>query len=541
MTSDSNLSAEAIDVTQPSTRSVSGALIHTGRTVTTFGGDLLEFIGLDPDAVSPEAFAVLDYQLAQRLQVAPVEIDRVEVVIAVADPSNLAALDDLRLRLAPREVRFVAADPELIESVLRRWARHIAQTNEHRAVEDLRADQTDERETIEATDEDGKMAKLVASILEQAVNAGSSDVHIEPADNELIIRFRVDGVLQSHSKYPLALATGIVSRIKVMAGMDIAERRVPLDGRFHRRLAGREIDFRVVSIPTASGVEGAVVRLLDQSRTQLSLEDVGFHEQVSKHFLQLLNLPFGMILVTGPTGSGKTTTLYASLGQVARPDRKVFTIEDPVEIRFPSVAQVQVNERAGLTFAAALKSFLRADPDVILVGEIRDTQTAALAAQAALTGHLVLSTLHTNEAAGAPTRLSNMGLEGFIVASALKGVLSQRLLRRLCTRCASPIAPSQEDIDALGFAAHGIEAPTRLWTANPKGCEHCRQGYKGRVVVAEMLVINDAIAQAIVERAPSSEIERLARESGSSSLHRDALQWLAEGVISVEEIERVGV
>ena len=529
------------DTAHTGTRSASGALIRTGRTVTTFGGDLLEFIGLDPDAVAPEVFAALDYQLALRLQVAPVEMDRVEIVIAVADPSNLAALDDLRLRLAPRDTRFVAADPELIDAVLRRWARHLAQLNERSAVEDLRGDIGEDRDVVEATDEDGKMAKLVASILEQAVNAGSSDVHIEPGDAALVIRFRVDGVLQDHSTYPLSLATGIVSRIKVMAGMDIAERRVPLDGRFHRRLAGREIDFRVVSIPTASGVEGAVVRLLDQSRSQLSLADVGFHDQISEKFLELLNLPFGMILVTGPTGSGKTTTLYASLGQVARPDRKVFTIEDPVEIRFPKVAQVQVNERAGLTFASALRSFLRADPDVILVGEIRDAQTAALASQAALTGHLVLSTLHTNEASGAPTRLSNMGLEGFIVASALKGVLAQRLLRRLCQRCATPIAPTDEQLTALGFADHGIEVPTRLWTANAKGCEHCRHGYRGRVVVAELIVINDAIATAIVERAPSNEIQRLARESGAATLHHDALQWLAEGAISIEEIERVGV
>lgn len=515
--------------------------MRTGRTIATFGGDLLEYVTLDPEAVSPDVFAALDYQLALRLQVVPVEIDDVEIVVAVADPSNLSALDDLRLRLAPRGTTFVAADPDLIAAVHRRWARHVAQLNERSAVEDLRTDIGEDREVVEATDEDGKMAKLVASILEQAVNAGSSDVHVEPGDDSLAIRFRVDGVLQDHSTYPLSLATGIVSRIKVMAGMDIAERRVPLDGRFHRRLVGREIDFRVVSIPTATGVEGAVVRLLDQSRSQLSLGDVGFHEEISGKFLELLNLPFGMILVTGPTGSGKTTTLYASLGQVARPDRKVFTIEDPVEIRFSKVAQVQVNERAGLTFATALKSFLRADPDVILVGEIRDSQTAALAAQAALTGHLVLSTLHTNEAAGAPTRLSNMGLEGFIVASALKGVLAQRLLRRLCTRCAIPTSPTEEELASLGFSDYGIEPPSRLWTANAKGCEHCRHGHRGRVVVAELVVITDDIAAAIVARAPSNEIERLARESGASTLHRDALQWLADGVISVAEMERVGV
>jgi type IV pilus assembly protein PilB len=527
------------DKTTPTTPST--ALMRTGRTIATFGGDILEFIELNPDAVDEKIFAVMDYQTAFRLKVAPVQMDAVEIVIAVADPSNLAALDDLRMSFAPRETSFAAADPEMIDSVLRRWARYSASLVERAAVEDLRSEPGDEPETKEAADDNGRMAKLVSSILEQAVNLGTSDIHIEPGDNDIAIRFRIDGVLQDHSRYPLSLATGIVSRIKVMANMDIAERRVPLDGRFHRRLAGKEIDFRVVSIPTSTGLEGAVLRLLDQSRTQLSLDDVGFHPEVGSAFLDMLNLPHGMILVTGPTGSGKTTTLYASLGQVARPDRKVFTIEDPVEIRFPAVSQVQVNERAGLTFVSALRSFLRADPDVILVGEIRDSSTAALAAQAALTGHLVLSTLHTNEASGAPTRLSNMGLEGFIVASALKGVLAQRLLRKLCTRCAVPSAASEDIISRLGFVENGIDIPDRLWKANTAGCDHCRNGHRGRVVAAEMLVVTEDIAAAIVDRAPSSEIERLARSSSHSSIHQDGLRWLAEGVVSVDEIERVGL
>lgn len=528
-------------MTENASTMTGGALERTGRTIATFGGDILEFVEIDPDAIAEDAFSAVEYEVAQRLQVVPVEVDAVEVVIAVADPSNLIVLDDLRIRLQPRSVRFVAADPEVIVGILARWARRIARSQEEAAVKDLRVDAAVEKEVAEASDDDGKMAKLVASILEQAVNAGASDVHIEPGEENLAVRFRVDGVLQDHSRYPLTLATGIVSRIKVMAGMDIAERRVPLDGRFHRRLSGREIDCRVVSIPTSVGLEGAVVRLLDQSRTQLTLGDVGFHDVVGDAFLRLLDLPHGMILVTGPTGSGKTTTLYASLGQVARPDRKVFTVEDPVEIRFPAVSQVQVNEKAGLTFANALRSFLRADPDVILVGEIRDAQTAALAAQAALTGHLVLSTLHTNEASGAPTRLSNMGLEGFIIASALKGVLSQRLLRRLCKRCALPAA-APDDLDAqLGFSEAGLPVPSRLWAASTKGCEHCRNGYKGRVVTAELVVVDDAIASAIVERAPSNEIERLARAAGARSMHQDALQWLLDGETSVDEVQRVGV
>lgn len=335
-----------------------------------------------------------------------------------------------------------------------------------------------------------------------------------------------------------------------MAKMDITGHRLPLDGRFHRRLNDREIDCRVVSLPTASasGAEGAVIRLLDQSTSRLDLDAVGFHSNVATEFSKLLSRPHGMILVTGPTGSGKTTTLYASLSQVARPDRKVLSIEDPVEIRFPSITQVQVNELAGLTFASALKYFLRADPDVLLIGEIRDAITAELASQAALTGHLVLSTLHTNEASGAPIRLSHMGLDGFVIASALRGVLSQRLLRRLCKRCALPRDITAEEAQSIGFEANNAVnpvtnlPPTRLWDANPDGCSECRNGYSGRVVVAELIVVDEEMRQAIISRASSSEIERIAGNSpGFRPLHADALSWLAEGVTSFAELLRVGV
>jgi len=515
-----------------------GAIERVRSTVTTFGGDVLEFVDIDPDRIDETAFAVLDHRTAVKFKVVPVAFDGVEAVVALADPSNLVLADDLRMALSPLAVRFVAADPDLIDAALRRWSRLRALSEEREAVAELRADAPTETEIAEAADDGGRMAKLVGTIFEQAVNSGASDIHVEPGEEALIVRFRVDGVLEYHSEYPLELASGIVSRIKVMAAMDISERRVPLDGRFHRSFAGREIDCRVVSVPTATGREGAVIRLLDQSRSRLTLAEVGFHAAVSEEFLRLLDNPFGMILVTGPTGSGKTTTLYASLGQVARPDRKVFTVEDPVEIRFPSVSQVQVNERAGLTFASALKSFLRADPDVILVGEIRDTATANLASQAALTGHLVLSTLHTNEAAGAPARLSNLGLEGFVVASALKGVLSQRLLRRLCLRCASPAAPT--DDDAATFDAAGLAVPERVWVASP-GCDHCRGGFKGRLVASELLLVTEEIAAAIIERAPSHEIERIARAGGRPGIHEDALSWVADGKTSMDEVRRVGV
>ena len=327
-----------------------------------------------------------------------------------------------------------------------------------------------------------------------------------------------------------------------MANMEIAERRVPLDGRFNKTVSGKSIDCRVVSIPTNTGYEGAVLRILDQSKSRLSLEDIGFHKEVEEKFLEILNIPYGMVLVVGPTGSGKTTTLYGALGQVVRPDRKIMTIEDPVEINYPSITQVQVNEKAGLTFTSALRSFLRADPDVILVGEIRDPATAALAAQASLTGHLVLSTLHSSTSSGAPTRLTNMGLEGYIVSSALKAVLSQRLLRKLCTKCAIPVAATPQIVEDLGFAELGLALPSRVYKASAKGCDQCaKRGYKGRVVAAELLVCDQDVNSGIVNKVPANELESIVRKTNQHSIHYDALLWLSSGDTSIEEIKRVGV
>lgn len=519
-----------------------GELEHRPAALApVFGGSGLEYVEIDPNSIDFEVLGLLDQETAVSRQVVAIAASGNQVTVAVADPWNLMVLDDLRVRLLPRQIDFVHADPAQIAAAQRRWAQRDAKAAESEAVRDLAGDIGDS-EVAEATDDSGRMAQLVANLLEQAMIAGASDIHVEPREEHVEVRFRLDGVLSTHTRYPIGLANGIVNRIKVMARMDLAERRRPLDGRFNRRIAGREVDCRVVSLPTAGGNEGAVIRLLDQSRTQLSLAEVGFHPEVSNCFLSVLENPYGMVLVTGPTGSGKTTTLYASLGEVARPDRKILTIEDPVEIRFPSTTQLQVNDRSGLTFSSALRAFLRADPDVILVGEIRDAETAALAAQAALTGHLVLSTLHTNEAAGAPTRLGNMGLEGFIIASALKGVLSQRLLRRLCDRCRIPREASDEVLTNLGWDMSGIDRPDMLWEPGPGGCDHCNhRGYRGRVVAAEFLSLDENLAAAVVAHASSGELEAMAHAAGMVPMHIDALRWLASGDTSVDEIRRVGV
>lgn len=508
----------------------------------TIGQEYLEYVDLDPDQVSAALSKVMDVPTCRRLQAVPIAADEVEVTIALANAADLMMLDDLRARFAPREVTFTTADPEVLDKILERWAAINAKEAETAAVRELTGDAANESEVREAADDSGKMAQLVSRLFEQAIAAGASDVHFEPTDVALVVRFRVDGVLVVHERYPLSIAQGVINRIKVMSRIEIAERRIPQDGRFHRTFAGKEVDCRVVTLPVSTGYEGAVIRLLDQSRSSLALSEVGLSPVVHKPLTDVLSLPHGMVLVTGPTGSGKTTTLYAALGEVASSDRKVLTVEDPVEIRFPSVTQMQVNERAGLTFAAALKSFLRADPDVILVGEIRDRETAELASQAALTGHLVLSTLHTNEASGAPTRLSNMGLEGFVVASALKAIMAQRLLRRLCTRCSEPYLPKQSDLEMIGWAESGLPVPDQLWRPSGVACDACKgRGYRGRLAAAEMVVVNDDLADAIAHVAPSIELEKIARASGSVSLHNDALGWVVAGATSIAELRRVGV
>lgn len=503
------------------------------------GNDIVEFYELKVEKVSNECFKLFELDVARSRKASPVEIDDNLVLVAIGDPSDIVSQDDIRLRLSGYEVRFVAVDEKQLDTLIARWSREEARKSESEASLDLASEVRSE--VVVESDDSGKMAKLVNNILEQAVSLGASDIHIEPDEKELHVRFRVDGVLQHHSDHPINIAGGIVNRIKILSSMEIAERRVPQDGRFGRKLMGRDIDARVVTLPTANGNEGIVMRLFDQSRARLNLNEIGFHEDLLGKFEEILALPHGLILVTGPTGSGKTTTLYASLGLVARSDRKTLTIEDPVEIRLNSITQMQVNDKANLTFSTALKSFLRADPDVMLVGEIRDSETASLASQAALTGHLVLSTLHTNEASGAATRLSNLGLEPFITASALKAVLAQRLMRRLCTKCAIPYEPKKDDLVSVRWPEN-LGFPDKLMRASANGCIDCNKiGYRGRLPIAELVVVNDELVHGILNMNSSGELEKIAQKHGTISLHDDACRFVLEGLTSIEELKRVGV
>jgi len=502
---------------------------------------ILEFYDLEPERVQIAALVTLPYEQSRSWRAIIFERDGKKIQVAMADPSDLVALDNLRLSLSDFDAKVWSADPERIDSVLQIWRKRINDQTQVDTVKEI----SDEVITVideSISNDEGRMAQLVNQIIEDAIVEGASDIHIEPGPELLTVRFRVDGVMHIDKSFPVAVAPGVINRIKVLGSMDIGERRLPQDGRFQRLLSGKKIDCRVVTIPTSWSSEGVVIRMFDQSKGLKPLADLGFHDHIMIPFLKVLESPHGLIIVTGPTGSGKTTTLYSSLGVVATKDCKTLTVEDPVEVKIPNVTQVQVNEKAGLTFAAALKSFLRADPDVMLVGEIRDKETAGLAAQAALTGHLVLSTLHTNEASGAPTRLIDLGLPGYVIASALRGVISQRLLRKLCSACKIPIEPNISFFDNRGGWPEDIELPEFFYQANELGCRNCNKtGYKGRLVSGELMVINDELASAITAQVSSGELSKIMMQTGTKSLNYDSILFLAEGNTSFEELRRSGV
>src|SRR5438445_8601749 len=376
--------------------------------------------------------------------------------------------------------------------------------------------------------------RLVNLLVESAIAAEASDIHIEPFEDTLRVRYRIDGILFDQESPPPRLRDAVTSRIKLMAEMNIAERRLPQDGRIRVSLHGRRVDIRVSTIPTVHG-ESIVMRLLDRASVFLPLEKLGFGADTLKHFEALIQRPHGILLVTGPTGSGKTTTLYAALEKINSPDRKILTIEDPVEYQLKGVNQIHVKPKIGLSFATGLRHIVRQDPDVILIGEIRDLETAEIAIQAALTGHLVFSTLHTNDAPGAITRLQDMGVEPYLVASVLSGVLAQRLVRRICQSCRVLDAPDPGDLLAIGVAdGHGVEL------FRGEGCEACRKtGYKGRVGIYELFIITEEIRSLILRKASTGEIRRVAVEQGMVTLREDAWAKARSGFATIEEILRV--
>jgi type IV pilus assembly protein PilB len=470
-------------------------------------------------------------QAARRLNAVPIGRDDAGILmVAMSDPSNVLALDDLKL-MTGSEVRPVVASPDDIQGLIGRMSRFDDAVAEAIEIgEEELAEVSDIRESAD----DAPVIKLVNSIIAQAVEEGASDIHFEPEGREMRVRFRVDGVLRETTQIPRRMIAGVVSRVKIMADLDIAERRVPQDGRVSLTVEGHGIDTRIVTMPRVDG-EGLVMRILDKSQALISLESLGMASSSNELFEDAFRRSYGAVLVTGPTGSGKSTTLYAALNEINEPHRNIITIEDPVEYQLPGVNQLQVNLKAGLTFAGGLRAMLRADPDVIMVGEIRDGETAKIAIESALTGHLVLSTLHTNDAPSALTRLTEMNIEPFLSASAIVCVVAQRLVRQLCTYCKSRTMLSVASLEAAGFnVAFDLEA------YEPVGCGRCGgSGYKGRTGLYEVMAISDEIRELTVERSSSEEIRKVAVSQGMRPLRADGFEKVKNGITSIAEVARV--
>ena len=498
----------------------------------------VSYIDLTDTPLDAAAAGYIDERLARRYGVAPVRfLDDNTLLVAMVDPQNLVALQDLEI-ITGFAVRPAIASEEDIYGAIAKIYRDRPEIDDAQAQEDGFAELAGEPEDIREATQEAPIVKLVNSVIAQSVDDGASDIHFEPQAKELLIRFRIDGVLHEIMSIPRRMQPSVLSRLKIMAELDIAERRVPQDGRIGLIVGGKPIDMRVATLPTVYG-EKVVMRLLDRSNVMLDLEDLGFAEKALKRFRKSFLKPYGAILVTGPTGSGKSTTLYAALNILNSSEKNIITVEDPVEYRLQGINQVQVNVRAGMTFAAALRSILRCDPDIVMVGEIRDRETALIAIESALTGHLVLSTLHTNDAPGALSRLTEMGIEPFLTASAVDAVLAQRLARRLCKECKEPYTATKEMLRKNDFPPEICDRDdVVLYRA--KGCSRCNTtGYKGRLGLYEVMIVSEAIRRLTVERKSADEISRVAAAEGMKSLREDGIDKVLLGMTSVEEIARV--
>ena len=503
----------------------------------------LPSVDLTLEGVDKAAAQLIPTHVLERAVAIPYKLEDDRLYVAIADPTNVQAVDELRI--ATRHTLEIAVAPaEDIELELRRIVRATEAWERAALVEDeMDLDDEEEGEDLEADDgvSDAPLVRLVNSIILQAAEDGASDLHFDPHDDALVVRLRVDGVLHEVQRIPKRLAPGVTTRLKVLAKLDIAERRKPQDGRIslNAKAAGRLLDIRVAVLPTVEG-EGVVMRLLDKSKRAPTLTELGLSDEMRAQFEEIIKKPTGALLVTGPTGSGKSTTLYAALTEMNRPEINIITVEDPVEYRLTGLNQIQVNPKAGLTFASSLRSILRSDPDVVMVGEIRDVETAKISIEAALTGHFVLSTLHTNDAPAALTRLNEMGVEPFLTGSAVTAVLAQRLARKLCTHCCEMyMATSQEMLDAR-FTAEQAAAADGVGLYRKKGCPRCNQsGYKGRVGVYQLMIMSEDLSRLASQHASREEIERSALDAGMKMLWDDGLAKVTSGLTSIEELARV--
>ncbi|MFH1768051.1 MAG: ATPase, T2SS/T4P/T4SS family [Candidatus Omnitrophota bacterium] len=478
--------------------------------------------------ISPDVARLVPEHFARQYKLIPIFKLENTLTVAMAEPTNVFIVDELQ-KITGCMIEPVLADEITIHKTQDQYYGMSG------SLQEIVANLTKGKiKDVESLGEEAPIIKLVNLIVVRAIEQNASDIHIEPEDKFLGVRYRIDGILYRRDSLPKYLQPAIISRIKIMARLDVAEKRLPQDGRIIMKVATNDIDFRVSTCPTVHG-ENAVLRILDKSTLVVDLDRVGFAPEQLKDFESLINHPYGIILVTGPTGSGKTTTLYAALKKINREDINIMTVEDPVEYQFPQIRQVHVNPKIGLTFAAALRSFLRQDPDIIMVGEIRDLETAEIAVQAALTGHLVFSTIHTNDAATAFTRLIEMGIEPFLVSSSILGIVAQRLIRKICLHCRQEHRPSEETLNNLGIDPKG-----KTVFYKGKGCKLCNNtGYKGRIGIFELIKNNPSIQSLVLKKASADDIKEEARKEGLESLRESAMNKLFAGVTTVEEILRV--
>ncbi|HXM33447.1 MAG TPA: GspE/PulE family protein [Chthoniobacterales bacterium] len=497
-----------------------------------------DFVDLADNEIAPEILRLIPGGLARLHRALPITASDNTLTVALVDPLDLRAAEDLRFALG-KDVHVVVAPTDQIEGRIERYygsdsssmediLKQLGETGELLAVRG-----TDDASAVEAEANATPIIRFVDLILFQAIQDRASDIHFEPFENEFKIRYRVDGALYEMAPPPRHLALPVISRVKVMANMNIAERRLPQDGRIQKNIAGRSVDLRVSTLPTQFG-ESVVLRVLDRSTVNLDLEALGLPDYIHAYIIEIINRPNGIFIVTGPTGSGKTTTLYSCLRKINTIDSKLLTAEEPVEYDLEGIVQVPVNEAIGLTFARALRAFLRQDPDRIMVGETRDLETAQISIQASLTGHLVFTTLHTNDAPGAVTRLIDMGVEPFLISSTLEAVLGQRLLRSICPQCRSAYQPSETMLAQLGLARRDIGEKSFYYG---KGCDACNQtGYKGRKGIYELMKITDPLRELINERAPSVTLKAKAIELGMVTLRQDGLRSIFAGDTTIEEV-----
>jgi general secretion pathway protein E len=547
-----HLSAETLEKAHERQRDGKGlgdVLLEMGAIdSSTWARALATHYGLPFRDQLPEDGSILDLieelpiNFAKRHLLLPVGVDGGTVVLATADPSNIGAIDDVRLLLGKPLRVFVAPGPVIVDAINRVYDMSSGSASDlmddlDQERLDLMATDLDEPRDLLESDDEAPIIRLVNSLLFQAAKDRASDIHIEPYERDLKVRFRIDGILYDIISPPKRFQPVIISRVKIMAGLNIAEKRLPQDGRIRIRLAGKDIDIRVSTVPTAFG-ERVVMRLLDKTTTVLHLQELGLtgnkHEVVNR----LIRQSHGIILVTGPTGSGKTTTLYACLSKINTVDKNIITIEDPIEYQLHGIGQIQVNPKIELTFASGLRSILRQDPDVIMVGEIRDLETAEIAIQAALTGHLVFSTLHTNDSFGAITRLLDMGIEPFLVSSSVTAVMAQRLVRRVCPDCREAYQPTREELEELGVPPQQLLGQT-IYRTGP-GCAQCKStGYRGRSGIHELLVVDDEIRNLVMKNADAAAIRRAATARGMNTLRGDGADKILQGLTTLEEVLRV--